>query len=219
MDIGGNQPGNLRFTAVVINGFIFWDITPYSPAKVSACFGRTSRLHLQCRRVSQPRNRQQAVGFQQTTKRYVSGGVKQRFQFFPELLVLALFSSLLLLFFILFPSHISSPFQIPVYCGASRALLVTPPIGDFFGKDGLGDFVYPDPPNPADYVKKEQAAVALVRLASQYPSMCAVAARSSPYPTAPPTIHRSRAIRVGLDPSLYFGFPCQFLYHHLLHIH
>lgn len=59
--------------------------------------------------------------------------------------------------------------DIPVYSGASRSLLVTPPIDDFYGKDGLGDFVYPDPPNPADYLKKENAAVALVRLASQYP--------------------------------------------------
>jgi hypothetical protein len=62
-----------------------------------------------------------------------------------------------------------------VYRGASGALLTTPPIEDFYGKDGLGDFVYPDPPNPADYLKKEPAAVALVRLASQYPSMSAVA--------------------------------------------
>jgi len=31
--------------------------------------------------------------------------------------------------------------------------------------------VYPDPPNPADYLKREHAAVALARLASQYPSM------------------------------------------------
>jgi len=62
-------------------------------------------------------------------------------------------------------------FQIPVYLGASHSLLVTPPFEDFYGKDGLGDFVYPDPPNPADYLKREHAAVALARLASQYPSM------------------------------------------------
>jgi inosine-uridine nucleoside N-ribohydrolase len=65
----------------------------------------------------------------------------------------------------------SSLLQIPVYRGASRSLLVTPPIDDYYGKDGLGDFVYPNPPNPADYIKKEHAAVALTRLASQYPSM------------------------------------------------
>jgi len=58
-----------------------------------------------------------------------------------------------------------------VYLGASHSLLVTPPFEDFYGKDGLGDFVYPDPPNPADYLKREHAAVALARLASQYPSM------------------------------------------------
>ena len=61
-------------------------------------------------------------------------------------------------------------FQIPVYLGASHSLLATPPLEDFYGKDGLGDFVYPDPPNPADYLKMEHAAVALARLASQYPS-------------------------------------------------
>lgn len=62
-------------------------------------------------------------------------------------------------------------FQIPVYLGASHSLLATPPLEDFYGNDGLGDFVYPDPPNPADYLKREHAAVALARLASQYPSM------------------------------------------------
>ncbi|PSN52196.1 hypothetical protein C0J52_06101 [Blattella germanica] len=60
--------------------------------------------------------------------------------------------------------------QIPVYRGASRSLLVTPPIEDFFGKDGLGDFVYPDPPNPSDCISKEHAAIALVRLVTQYPN-------------------------------------------------
>ena len=64
----------------------------------------------------------------------------------------------------------TSFFQIPVYLGASRPLLATPPVRDFYGKDGLGDFVYPDAPTPADYLKREHAAVALVRLASQYPS-------------------------------------------------
>jgi hypothetical protein len=114
-----------------------------------------------------------------------------------------------------FSRHVSSPFQIPVYCGALRALLVTPPIEDFFGKDGLGDFVYPDPPNPADYVKKEHAAVALVRLASQYPSMSALvsvdieATESIPMDRASPlftlshrTTHRSCAIRVGQTGSV-----------------
>jgi hypothetical protein len=32
---------------------IFWDITPYSPLKVNRQFGRTYRLHLQGRRISQ----------------------------------------------------------------------------------------------------------------------------------------------------------------------
>ncbi|KAJ4444924.1 hypothetical protein ANN_06723, partial [Periplaneta americana] len=58
---------------------------------------------------------------------------------------------------------------IPVYRGASRSILVTPHIEDFYGADGLGDFVYPDPPKPEDYLNKEHAAVALVRLVAQYP--------------------------------------------------
>ncbi|KAJ9596379.1 hypothetical protein L9F63_012587 [Diploptera punctata] len=59
--------------------------------------------------------------------------------------------------------------DIPVYKGASRPLLVTPSTNDYFGKDGLGDFVYPDPPNPTEYVRKEHAALALIQLVSQYP--------------------------------------------------
>jgi hypothetical protein len=35
---------------------IFWDITPCSPLKVNRRFGRTYRLHLQDRSISQVRN-------------------------------------------------------------------------------------------------------------------------------------------------------------------
>ncbi|XP_069684495.1 uncharacterized protein [Periplaneta americana] len=63
----------------------------------------------------------------------------------------------------------SNRLNIPVYRGASRSILVTPHIEDFYGADGLGDFVYPDPPKPEDYLNKEHAAVALVRLVAQYP--------------------------------------------------
>jgi hypothetical protein len=47
-------------TAVVMNSLIFWDITPCSPLKVNWCFGRTCRLHLQGRRISQARNHHEA---------------------------------------------------------------------------------------------------------------------------------------------------------------
>jgi hypothetical protein len=47
-------------TAVVIKSFIFWDITPCSPLKVSRLFGRTYRLHLHGRRISQARIQREA---------------------------------------------------------------------------------------------------------------------------------------------------------------
>jgi hypothetical protein len=43
-------------TAVAMKSSIFWDITPRSPLKVNNRFGRTCRLHLQDRRISQARN-------------------------------------------------------------------------------------------------------------------------------------------------------------------
>jgi hypothetical protein len=70
--------------------FIFWDITPYSLKKVNRRFGRTCRLHLQSRRISQARNQRESrwqaertlkmeaacssetsVDFQQTPRRYI----------------------------------------------------------------------------------------------------------------------------------------------------
>jgi hypothetical protein len=47
-------------TAVVIKNYIFWDITPCSLLKVNRCFGGTCRLHLQRRKISQPRNQHEA---------------------------------------------------------------------------------------------------------------------------------------------------------------
>jgi hypothetical protein len=44
-------------TAVFTRSSVFWDITPCSPLKVNQCFGRTCRLHLQCRWMSRARTR------------------------------------------------------------------------------------------------------------------------------------------------------------------
>jgi hypothetical protein len=44
------------FTAVVIKGIIFWNMTPHSPLSFNRCFGGTYRLHLQaaCLLVAEP---------------------------------------------------------------------------------------------------------------------------------------------------------------------
>jgi hypothetical protein len=47
-------------TAVIMNGYIFWNITPRSPLKVNGCFGVTRRLHLQSRRIRQESNQHEA---------------------------------------------------------------------------------------------------------------------------------------------------------------
>lgn len=44
--------------AVVMKGFVFWNITPYSPLKINRSFGGTCRLH-------------EAVDFQRTTRQYI----------------------------------------------------------------------------------------------------------------------------------------------------
>jgi hypothetical protein len=41
------------FTAVVMKGIIFWDMTPCSPLSCTRRFGGTYRLHLQGRRIVQ----------------------------------------------------------------------------------------------------------------------------------------------------------------------
>jgi hypothetical protein len=43
-------------TAAVMKISIFWDVTPCRPLKVNRHFVETFRLHLQCRRISQPRD-------------------------------------------------------------------------------------------------------------------------------------------------------------------
>ena len=42
---------------------------------------------------------------------------------------------------------------------------------DFFGKDGFGDFVYPNAPHPKDYVIDEIAAIALINLVNRNPGI------------------------------------------------
>jgi hypothetical protein len=48
-------------TAVVMETSIFWDITPCSPLNVNRRFGRTYRLHLQGRRISEATNQRKAL--------------------------------------------------------------------------------------------------------------------------------------------------------------
>jgi hypothetical protein len=60
-------------TAVVMKSSVLCARTPCSPLKVNRHFGGTCRLHLQGRRIGQPRNQREAgsSGFQQTTRRYI----------------------------------------------------------------------------------------------------------------------------------------------------
>ncbi|XP_071452151.1 uncharacterized protein [Hetaerina americana] len=59
--------------------------------------------------------------------------------------------------------------DIPVYRGASRPLLHQPENDYYYGKDGFGDVVYDDPPKVEDYLKKEHAVNALIRMATENP--------------------------------------------------
>jgi hypothetical protein len=45
---------------MLIKSSVFWDITPCSPLKVDRCFGGTSHLHFQGRRIRQARNQSEA---------------------------------------------------------------------------------------------------------------------------------------------------------------
>jgi hypothetical protein len=63
MEKNKNKNNSVEFeflTAVVMKNSVFWDITPCSPLEVNKRFGRTYRLHLQCRGVSQGRNQPEA---------------------------------------------------------------------------------------------------------------------------------------------------------------
>jgi hypothetical protein len=59
-----NLVGFEVLTAAVMKIIIFWDITPCSPLKVNWRFGRTFRLLLQGRGISQSRNQREAGGKQ-----------------------------------------------------------------------------------------------------------------------------------------------------------
>lgn len=59
--------------------------------------------------------------------------------------------------------------DIPVYRGASKSILVIPENDYYYGKDGLGDIEFVDPPKPEDYLKKEHAVNALIRMATENP--------------------------------------------------
>jgi hypothetical protein len=68
----------LRFdvlTVVVMNGSIFLDMKPYTPSKVNRRSGQTCRFHLQGRNQRERRwQAEQLVGFQRTTRRYITEG-------------------------------------------------------------------------------------------------------------------------------------------------
>ncbi|XP_049961073.1 uncharacterized protein LOC126481391 [Schistocerca serialis cubense] len=59
--------------------------------------------------------------------------------------------------------------DIPVYAGASQSILETPESDNYFGEDGFGDIEYPNAPDPAEYLQKEHAVDALVRIVSENP--------------------------------------------------
>jgi inosine-uridine nucleoside N-ribohydrolase len=58
-----------------------------------------------------------------------------------------------------------------VYRGASKALIITPPSDDYFGKDGFGDFDFPDPPDPSQLLQSEHAVNALIDIVNNNPGM------------------------------------------------
>ncbi|KAG8228828.1 hypothetical protein J437_LFUL008324 [Ladona fulva] len=59
--------------------------------------------------------------------------------------------------------------DIPVYRGADKSLIYTPPGDNYYGIDGFGDFEFPDPPNPDEYLQKEHAVNAMIKLVNQHP--------------------------------------------------
>jgi inosine-uridine nucleoside N-ribohydrolase len=59
--------------------------------------------------------------------------------------------------------------DVPVYRGASKSLLLTPPQDNYFGEDGFGDFEYPNPPDPDDLLQSKHAVIALIDTVNKYP--------------------------------------------------
>lgn len=67
------------------------------------------------------------------------------------------------------PDCVSELLQIPVFRGATKALLEqTVSAGEFHGKDGLGDAPDPDAPG-LDLVQKEGAVSAMIRIVNENP--------------------------------------------------
>ncbi|XP_046683883.1 uncharacterized protein C1683.06c-like isoform X2 [Homalodisca vitripennis] len=58
--------------------------------------------------------------------------------------------------------------NIPVYTGSNSGLIDSPHSDEYFGKDGLGDVPYSNPPS-ASNAQKEHAASFLARTVSEYP--------------------------------------------------
>ncbi|XP_042315758.1 inosine-uridine preferring nucleoside hydrolase-like [Sceloporus undulatus] len=89
--------------------------------------------------------------------------------------------------------HVCNKLKIPVYSGASAAILGGPLLDEFYyGKDGLGDV--PDPQAPGlDLLQKEHAVLAILRIANERPGQVSLVA------TGPLT---NLALAVKMDPSL-----------------
>lgn len=58
--------------------------------------------------------------------------------------------------------------QIPVFNSFNLGLLETPPDDNWFGKDGLGDLPFSNPPSPTR-VQKEHSAAFLARIVQDNP--------------------------------------------------
>ena len=61
--------------------------------------------------------------------------------------------------------------QIPVYRGASKSVVLSPPADNYYGEDGFGDFEFPNPPNVEELLKSKHAVIALIDTVNQYPGM------------------------------------------------
>lgn len=59
-------------------------------------------------------------------------------------------------------------FQIPVYRGAEKSIVMTPELDPYFGEDGMGDIPVSNPPTP-DLAQLEHAVNALIRLVDENP--------------------------------------------------
>ncbi|XP_021916269.1 probable uridine nucleosidase 1 [Zootermopsis nevadensis] len=59
--------------------------------------------------------------------------------------------------------------DIPVYRGASKSFIWTPPSDNYFGEDGFGDFEFPNPPNSSDLLQNEHAVNSLIQIVTQNP--------------------------------------------------